>query len=156
MARLSIFISTREMADSSPLHTVVFRVGALVCALPAALVREILPASVATRIPGVPPAVRGLVNVRGALVTTIDAHVLLQQPDSGDEGALLLLDRSGRGTGLIVGEVLDFLEVPPAAVASRDALPGVDPAVVRAVGEWSDRRFILLDLDALLAPYLGA
>lgn len=144
------------MADSNPLHAVVFRVGGLVCALPAAHVREILPAGMATRIPGVPPAVRGLINVRGALVTTIDALALLRQPASGEEGAMLLLDRSGRGTGLIVGEVLDFLEVPAAAVAGRDALPGVDPAVVRAVGDWSGRRFILLDLDALLAPFLGA
>ena len=78
------------MADSNPLHAVVFRVGGLVCALPAAHVREILPAGMATRIPGVPPAVRGLINVRGALVTTIDAHALLRQPASGEEGAIYM------------------------------------------------------------------
>lgn len=144
------------MADSPPLHAVVFRVGGVVCALPAGLVREILPAARATRVPGVAAAVEGLVNVRGSLVTVVDAHVLLGQPRPDDsEASLLLLDRPGKVAGLTVGEVLDFLEVPRAAVASREVLPGVDPQVVRAVGDFGGRRFVLLDLDALLTPLLG-
>lgn len=144
------------MADSPPLHAVVFRVGGVVCALPAGLVREILPAATATRVPGVATAVEGLVNVRGSLVTVVDAHVLLGQrrPEATD-ASLLLLDRKGKVAGLTVGEVLDFLEVPKAAVAPREALPGVDPSVVRAVGDFGGRRFVLLDLDALLTPLLG-
>ncbi len=145
------------MADSRPLHAVVFRVGGTVCALPAGLVREILPEAPATPIPGVASAVLGLVNVRGTLVTVVDGFRLLgiEGPPAG-ERALLLLDRGGRTAGLVVGEVLDFLEVPPAAVAGREALPGVDPAIVRAVGDWAGRRFILLDIEGLLAPLLGA
>jgi chemotaxis signal transduction protein len=97
-----------------------------------------------------------LVNVRGGLVTLVDGHVLLGQPRPADaELAVLLLDRAGKVAGLTVGEVLDFLEVPSAAVATREQLPGVDPSIVKAVGEWAGRRFVLLDLDALLAPLLG-
>lgn len=144
------------MPDVRPLHAVVFRVGGVVCALPAGVVREILPSVRATRVPGVPAGVEGLVNVRGGLVTVIDGHVLLGQPRPAEsETAVLLLDRGGKVAGLTVGEVLDFLEVPSAAVASREQLPGVDPSVVKAVGEWGGRRFVLLDLDALLAPLLG-
>jgi chemotaxis signal transduction protein len=100
--------------------------------------------------------VEGLVNVRGTLVTVVDGHRLLAQPRAADaETSLLLLDRGGRMAGLTVGEVLDFLEVPDAAVATRDELPGVDPSVVKAVGDWAGRRFVLLDLDALLTPLLG-
>lgn len=144
------------MPDVRPLHAVVFRVGGVVCALPAGVVREILPAARPTRVPGVPPAVEGLVNVRGGLVTLVDGHVLLGQPRPADaELAVLLLDRAGKVAGLTVGEVLDFLEVPSAAVATREQLPGVDPSIVKAVGEWAGRRFVLLDLDALLAPLLG-
>src|SRR4249920_2168752 len=144
------------MADVRPLHAVVFRVGGVVCALPAGVVREILPAAQATRVPGVAAAIEGLINVRGGLVTVVDGHVLLGQPRPVDaELSVLLLDRGGKVAGLTVGEVLDFLEVPSAAVAPRERLPGVDPAIVRAVGEWAGRRFVLLDLDALLAPLLG-
>jgi hypothetical protein len=54
-----------------------------------------------------------------------------------------------------VGEVLDFLEVPAAAVASRESLAGVDARVVAGVGEWGEHRFVLLDSEALLTPLLG-
>jgi hypothetical protein len=33
-------------------------------------------------------------------------------------------------------------------------LPGVDPAVVQAVGRHGGRHFVILDLDALCAPVL--
>jgi len=142
-----------KMGDLSPLHAVVFRVGGLVCALPSGTVREILPAGRATRIPGAAAAVAGLVNVRGRMVTAVDAHAVLGQV-AGEEAALLLLDRQGTAAGLCVGEVLDFLEAP-AAAKGRD-LAGVDPALVRGVGNWNGQPMLLLDIDALLSPFLGS
>ncbi|HUC40336.1 MAG TPA: chemotaxis protein CheW [Gemmatimonadales bacterium] len=50
----------------------VFRVGTLVCAAEVDQVREILPRLPTTRIPGAPPVVAGLVNVRGTLVTVVE------------------------------------------------------------------------------------
>ncbi|HYX80953.1 MAG TPA: chemotaxis protein CheW, partial [Gemmatimonadales bacterium] len=50
----------------------VFRVGTLACAAEVDQVREILPRLPTTRIPGAPPAVAGLVNVRGTLVTVVE------------------------------------------------------------------------------------
>jgi purine-binding chemotaxis protein CheW len=145
------------MADSQTLHAVVFRVGELICAAPAGIVREILPALPATRIPGVAISVDGLVNVRGALLTVLDAHRLLgRERRATDEGAIIVLSVGGRVCGLLVGEVRDFVELPPAAIASRERLPGVDPRVVRSVARYGDEHFVILDTDALLAPMLGA
>jgi purine-binding chemotaxis protein CheW len=153
---LAIFFSSIEMANSSTLHAVVFRIGALICAAPAGIVREILPRLPATRIPGVAEAIEGLVNVRGTLLTVLDGHVLLQQARrEEDEGAIVVLDVAGKRYGLGVGQVLDFLEVPERSVAHRSDLPGVDPRLVRAVGVQGDRHFILLDVAALFAPIIG-
>jgi purine-binding chemotaxis protein CheW len=144
------------MASSPTLHAVIFRIGALICAAPAGIVREILPRLPATRIPGVAEAVEGLVNVRGTLLTVLDGHVLLQQERRAeDEGAIVLVEVAGRRYGLGVGQVLDFLEVPEQSVAPRADLPGVDPRLVRAVGVRGEQHFILLDIDALLAPIIG-
>ena len=141
------------MANSSPLQAVIFRVGDVRCALPAGIVREVLPRLPATRIPGASEAVEGLVNVRGALVTVLDGHVLLrQQPRPDDDGATLLLEVGTRRWGLGVGQVLDFLELPDGAVAARDDLPGVDPKLVSGVGVHGDRHFILLNVESLVAP----
>jgi purine-binding chemotaxis protein CheW len=153
---LAIFVSLIEMANSPALHAVVFRIGEIICAAPAGIVREILPRLPATRIPGVPDAVEGLVNVRGSLLTVLDGHLLLdQQRRPTDEGAIVVLEVKGRGYGLGVGQVLDFLEVPAASVVERRDLPGVDPRLVKAVGLRADQHFILLDVDALFAPIIG-
>jgi purine-binding chemotaxis protein CheW len=145
------------MANSSALHAVIFRIGEVVCAAPAGIVREILPRLPATRIPGVPDAVEGLVNVRGSLLTVLDGHLLLQQARRlSDEGAIVVLEVRGRNYGLGVGQVLDFVEVPATAVVERQELPGVDPRLVKAVGLGAQQHFILLDVDALFAPIIGA
>jgi purine-binding chemotaxis protein CheW len=152
----AIFGSSIEMANSSALHAVIFRIGEVVCAAPAGIVREILPRLPATRIPGVPESVEGLVNVRGTLLTVLDGHMLLQQERrSSDEGAIVVLEVKGKAYGLGVGQVLDFLEVPAASVVERRELPGVDPRLVKAVGLESNRHFILLDVDAVFAPIIG-
>ena len=57
----------------------VFRVGNLACAAEVDLVREILPRLPTTRIPGAPPVVAGLVNVRGTLVTVVEGWRALGQ-----------------------------------------------------------------------------
>ncbi len=145
------------MPDSPTLHAVVFRVGDLVCAAPAGIVREILPPLPATRIPGVAGAVEGLINVRGALLTVVDGHRLLGQTRrDADEGAVIVMDVGQRTYGLLVGEVSDFVELPTTAVAERDQLPGVDPRIVLAVGRRGDEHFVILDIEALLAPMLGS
>jgi purine-binding chemotaxis protein CheW len=145
------------MANPSTLHAVIFRIGARICAAPAGIVREILPRLPVTRIPGVAEAIEGLVNVRGTLLTVLDGHVLLQQSrEASDEGAIVVVEVSGRRYGLGVGQVLDFLEVPEQSVASRADLPGIDPRLVRAVGIRDGQHFILLDIDALFAPIIGA
>jgi len=145
------------MADSPTLHAVIFRIGALVCAAPAGIVREILPRLPATRIPGVAEAIEGLVNVRGTLLTVLDGHILLQQPKRAeDEGAIVAVEVAGRRYGLGVGQVVDFLEVPEQSIAERADLPGIDPRLVKAVGMRDGQHFILLDVDALVAPIIGS
>ncbi len=140
------------MADFSGVRLLVFRVADLACAAEAATVREILSTQSATRVPGAPDAVAGLINVRGALVTLVDGRRALGHEAASDGGSILLLDVGPRTVGLVVDEVIDLLAVPSADLADRSALPGVDPAVVRAVGRRADLSFVLLDFDALLGP----
>lgn len=144
------------MTETATLRAVVFRVGGLICALPAESVREILAPLPATRIPGADPSVDGLVNVRGALLTVVDAHRLTGQPrPEGAEPATLVVEVGGRVCGLVVSQVLDFVELPSDQVAARAELPGVDPRLVRGVARHGDKHYILLDLEKLVTPVFG-
>ncbi len=149
-------VSSIVMTETETLRAVVFRVGGLICALPAESVREILPPLPATRIPGADASVDGLVNVRGALLTVVDGHRLTgQDRPPGAEMATLVVELGDRLCGLVVTQVLDFVELPADHVAARADLPGVDPRLVRAVGLRDGAPFLLLDVDRLLETIVG-
>ncbi len=151
------------MSEATLVRLLVFRVGNLTCAAEVDHVREILPRLPTTRIPGAPPVVAGLVNVRGTLVTVVEGWRALGQPApaAGAEGAggtTILLDLGGgparRPLGLVVDEVLDMLAVEAGTLEERRDLAGVDPTLVRAVGRRGEGLVIVLDLAALLGPIL--
>ena len=136
----------------------------MICAAEVDAVREILPRLPTTRIPGAPPVVAGLVNVRGTLVTVVEGWRALGQPEpavgqtNGAAGSTVLLavGESRRLAGFTVDEVMDMLAVPPATLEERSGggLAGIDPTLVRAVGRRGDQLFVVLDVVALLGPIL--
>src|SRR3954470_15410914 len=70
--------------------------------------QEIIPLRKLTRLPGAPPYVRGLMNVRGTIVTVLDLGARLD-PSRGQtqDGSILLVRQRERLVGLIVEEVAD-------------------------------------------------
>lgn len=140
-----------------------FRAGGQVFAVEAGAVREILPSSPPTRIPGAPDAVRGLINVRGLLVTVVDAARAIGGETMGTGGAgggvggvgsVILVERASRPVGLAVDEVLDLVTVPAESLDDQASLPGVRPDLVRAVGSAGGQSFVQLATDVLLDPLL--
>jgi purine-binding chemotaxis protein CheW len=152
------------MSDAGVVRLLLFRVGRLVCAAEAERVREILPRLAPTRIPGAPPVVAGIVNVRGTLVTVVEGWRALHQPspepaaDGGGSGTTVLLEVDGgkKVLGFTVDEVVDLVSVAGEALERRQALPGIDPTLVRAVGRRAGQLFVVLDTDALLTPILSS
>ena len=144
------------MADLAGLRLLVFRVGDLACAAEAALVREILPAHNATRIPGADAAVEGLINVRGRLLALVDARRALNRAPGPGNGPIVLLVVGEQVAGFAVDEVVDLFSVAASDLVQRSDLPGIDSRVVRAVGSHAGVSFVLLDVDALLKPILTA
>ncbi|HEX9283449.1 MAG TPA: chemotaxis protein CheW [Gemmatimonadales bacterium] len=152
------------MSDAGVVRLLLFRVGPLVCAVEAERVREILPRLQTTRIPGAPSMVAGVVNVRGTLVTIVEGWRALRQPPpdpaadaAGGSGTTVLLELDGgkKLLGFTVDEVVDLLSVGGEALEGRQALPGIDPTLVRAVGRRAGQLFVVLDTDALLSPILS-
>lgn len=149
------------MADTQGVRLLVFRVGRLACAAAADVVKEILPRLPTTRIPGAPAVVAGLANVRGSLVTVVEGWraLELEPPTGPDAGATTVLLQVGAGNktiGFTVDEVIDLLAVKDDELEQRQALPGLDPRLVRAVGRRAGQVFVVLDTDALLAPIVNS
>lgn len=150
------------MSEATLVRLLVFRVGNLACAAEVDAVREILPRLPTTRIPGAPPVVAGLVNVRGTLVTVVEGWRALGQAAPADGGGgvgstvLLEVGAARKLIGFTVDEVIDMLAVSEATLEERTGggLAGVDPTLVRAVGRRDGQLFVVLDVTALLGPVL--
>jgi chemotaxis signal transduction protein len=171
------------MSEATLARLLVFRVGSLVCAAEVDHVREILPRLPTTRIPGAPPVVAGLVNVRGRLIPVVEGWRALaehggagRREGEGVPASILVLDLAaaagnGQGAedgkegarliGFTVDEVMDMQAVTPGMLEDRSqgGLAGVDPTLVRAVGRRPPpappgQVVIVLDVAALLGPIL--
>jgi purine-binding chemotaxis protein CheW len=76
-------------------------------------VREVIRAQPMTRVPLAPPAVRGLINLRGQIVTAVDMRERLGLPARGAEfDAMNVVVNGGDGAiSLLVDEIGDVLEL---------------------------------------------
>lgn len=89
-------------------RVVVCRVAGERFALPVSAVREVVATPPLARVPGAPDAVRGIANVRGALVTVVSGPVLFGIRDRGGTDWLLVLAQFDGTVGLEVDEVEDL------------------------------------------------
>jgi len=60
-----------------------------------------------TQVPGSPPMVRGIINVRGAVVTVLELSVLLDTQRAVTSTSVVLLEHGARLIGLAVDAVRD-------------------------------------------------
>ena len=106
-------------------------------------------------VPGAPAADHGLVNVRGRLMTAIDTQRLLGQPPGDGAGSLVVVEAGGRLVALAVDEVEDMQVVAIELLEPAEPQAGIpEGGVIATVPD--ERPFLLLDIEALIAPLFGA
>jgi len=74
------------VAASSNLDVVFFQLRGLRCALPASVVREMLPMPALTPVPLAPTVLRGIAPVRGQILPVLDLGVYFPQVGEGRDG----------------------------------------------------------------------
>ncbi|HEX5269025.1 MAG TPA: chemotaxis protein CheW [Gemmataceae bacterium] len=113
-------------------------------------VQEVIRYQEMTRVPLAPPVVRGLINLRGQIVTAIDLRrrlALAERPADrlpmnvvvrGDEGAMSLL----------VDEIGDVVEVQEESFERPpETLNGVARDLIRGAYKLKDRLLLMLDTE---------
>jgi purine-binding chemotaxis protein CheW len=144
--------SSTPTLEPTATPTLVFRVGDVVYGCDIGDAQEILPLRLATRLPGSPPYVRGLINVRGTIVTLLDVAVRLDPSRPPLEtGSILLIRYRDRLVGLAVEEVVDVRELD---VDTTTAGAGGGAAITRGVATVDGATVVVLDLDALIRQVL--
>jgi purine-binding chemotaxis protein CheW len=91
----------------------VFSIAGRARCAPVESVREVVPITATTRLPGAPSYVRGLINLRGTLITVMDAALCLYGVEADDAlASILLVEHRGRIAGVIVDNVFDIQSLP--------------------------------------------
>lgn len=122
--------------------------------IPVALIRDVLADQALTPVPLAPPAIAGLLNMRGRVVTAIDLRGRLGMAPRtpGANRYFVVVDQDGELYGLIVDTVGEVLSIPQDQLGQvpvtldpdwRDLADAVYPA--------PDGLVVLIDLASLLA-----
>lgn len=117
-------------------------------------VQEIVTQQPLTHVPLAHPMIRGLINLRGQIVTAIDLRCRLKMPPLPAERVPVnvVVETDDGAVSLLVDEIGDVLEVtadqferPP------ETLQGVARELIRGTYKLSDRLLVLLDTDLVVS-----
>jgi len=113
-------------------------------------VQEILCFDDVTPVPRAQDYVLGVINVRGNIVTVVDAskRIGLSREDGDRIEWIVILDAGGEHIGLLVDEVLESNDIDESRI---EPAPGDSPNAVNGVIVNGDDMTILLDAHVMLA-----
>ena len=136
-------------------RTLLFRVGSTVYGCDIDDIREIVPFRRATRLPGAPNYVQGLINLRGTIVTVLDLGARLDPshpPGAAGSIMLVALPGNNRLVGVAVQEVMDVRVVGDSSDDVIADSAGND--AVRGLAHVDGGTVILLDIHSLVRQVL--
>jgi purine-binding chemotaxis protein CheW len=141
-----------EDQHDDTLEALVFALGHELYALPATQVHEVRPLGGLTPLPGTPPFLAGLINVRGRIVPVVDLRPILgiASDACSPSMSVVLVSYRSADVGLLVTDrpsvrslrVADLTEPPPGP------LSGIESSCVRGI---TPDLMIVLDAERLLA-----
>jgi purine-binding chemotaxis protein CheW len=110
---------------------------------------EVLRPQPLTPLPLSPPAIAGLLNLRGQIVPVVNLHALFDLPGNPHPGGLVVVRGPDGLTALAVDGIGDVQRHGEPVRRSPDA-HSEDAALVAATVPLPDRLLVVLDLDRLL------
>ena len=147
--------STETLPESrATARTLLFRVAGKVYGCDIDAVREIIPYRRATRLPGAPSFVQGLINLRGTIVTVLDLGTRIDPARPAVRDGSIILATHGGGTrvvGIAVDEVMDVQAISEEHVEQHG---GARDALIRGLGHLEDGVVVLIDIHTLVTQVL--
>lgn len=119
-------------------------------------VQEILRSQEMTPVPLSSPVVRGLINLRGQIVTAIDLRCRLGLEARGEGQPLMnvVVRSSGGGVSLLVDDIGDVVEAEESTFERPpDTLDGDARKMIRGVHKLNERLMHVLDIEEVLIGF---
>jgi len=117
-------------------------------------VQEIRGYDAVTRIPDTPDFIKGVVNLRGAIVPVVDLRLKLRlsSAEYNSFTVMIVLNIARRVVGIVVDSVSDVIQLAAEQVHAAPEFGGhVDTRFISGLGTIDQRMLILLDIEKLLS-----
>ncbi len=114
--------------------------------------QEVLQQNQVTPVPGAPPHILGVINVRGDIVTVVDTRTVIGCPraEATKQTRIVLIDVHNETLGLLVDSVVEIVSIKDSEVEpTASAVGGHD--YVMGVYYHQEKLTILLSVDKLLS-----
>ena len=139
--------------DAGSMQLVSFKLGDETFGIEITRIREIILVGEITRVPGTPPYVKGLINLRSTVIPVIDLRTRfsLAENELTAESRIVVLNVGSRTIGIVVDSVNEVLRVP------QEQISPAPPTVASSGNDYmtglvrlEEYLLILLDVDRLL------
>lgn len=117
-------------------------------------VQEIRGYEQVTRIANAPDFIKGVVNLRGAIVPIVDMRIKLElgEPVYDQFTVVIILNIAGRVVGMVVDSVSDVTTLASEQIKPAPEMgTAVDTDYLIGLGTLGERMLILLDIDKLMS-----
>jgi purine-binding chemotaxis protein CheW len=145
-----------EIAQATQYLT--YKLGDEVFAIDVAKVREILDFTPATKIPGTPDFMRGIINVRGNVIPTVDMRLKfgLSQTEKTVDTCIVVMEITLEDETLVVGALVDSVqevfELEPTAIEPPPKLgTRWKTEFIKGIGKHNGELIIILDIDRVFS-----
>lgn len=129
-----------ELADL--IHVVTFLLGEEMCALDVRAVRGVRSIEKITRVPSVPPFYRGVVNVRGKVISALDLRTFFNLGGVSSTKEALIVEAGGLSLAILADRVDDVTSIPRAEI---------EPVDLRYAYGVTRNRITVLDIEQIVA-----
>ena len=140
----------KPAAGRESLDIIEFSLGAETYGIESAFVREVYPLKDFTLLPGTPPFVLGIVNVRGQILSVIDLSKFFNLPEKGlgQLNKVIIIHNDRMEFGIVADAILDARPVPLETIqAAPPTVTGIGAEYLKGV---TGERMIILDAEKIL------
>jgi purine-binding chemotaxis protein CheW len=147
------------VADGAQTHQyLTFMLGGELFAIGILCIKEIIEYSSLTEVPMMPAAVRGVINLRGAVVPVMDLLIRFGKKSSpvSKRTCIVIIEVTGLGErqdiGIVVDSVDSVLDIPASEIEPPPTFgAGIRTDFIRGMGKVNGKFVILLDVNHALA-----
>ncbi|MCB4360572.1 chemotaxis protein CheW [Quatrionicoccus australiensis] len=143
---------------AEPRQYLTFTLGGEMFAVETLSVKEIIEYGQITAVPMMPPSIRGVINLRGAVVPVIDLKARFGAPATEvTRRTCIVIIELGAGDehqviGIVVDTVSEVLEIPPSEIEPPPAFGArIRADFISGMGKIAGRFVILLDMGQVLS-----